>query len=251
MKIELLGTGGYYANARRQTACILFPEHGIVLDAGSALYRFSQRCSAKQIHLFLTHPHHDHISGLPFLLVPVLQKTLENVTLYANDYTHKAIKDHLFSEAVFPVPVPYKPEVLTDHGGMRLTPGVSVRWQPLPSHPGGSVAYRFEIEEAGRSYSIAYVTDTTVDGSYTDFIRGSDLLIHECYFGDENQHFAEMTGHSHTSAVGEIAKEAGVQRLIVVHIDPNSESDDVVDLPLLQSIFPQSIIGTDGFVMEL
>ena len=39
MKLVLLGTTGYHANDRRQTACMLLPEIGVMFDAGTALYR--------------------------------------------------------------------------------------------------------------------------------------------------------------------------------------------------------------------
>ena len=39
MKLVLLGTTGYHANDRRQTACFMLPELGVVFDAGTGLYR--------------------------------------------------------------------------------------------------------------------------------------------------------------------------------------------------------------------
>ena len=50
-------------------------------------------------------------------------------------------------------------------------------------HPGGSVGYRIDWPDR----SLAYVTDTVAaaDADYVEKIRGVDLLIHECNFGDD------------------------------------------------------------------
>ena len=39
MKLVLLGTTGYHPNDRRHTPCMLIPECGVMLDAGTAVYR--------------------------------------------------------------------------------------------------------------------------------------------------------------------------------------------------------------------
>jgi ribonuclease BN (tRNA processing enzyme) len=108
-------------------------------------------------------------------------------------------------------------------------------------HPGGSVGYRIDWPDK----SLAYITDTTVDGSYTEFVRGVDLLIHECYFPDERAEFARLTGHSHTTPVARLAKEAGVGRLILVHIDPEREDDDPIEIDVATKIFPRTVIAED------
>src|SRR5690606_25909738 len=94
-------------------------------------------------------------------------------------------------------------------------------------HPGGSLGYRLDWPDR----SMAYVTDTTADRDSIDFIRGVDLLIHECTFTDDLHDLAERSGHSHTTPVCELARDAGVGRLVMTHFDPCSGKDDPVDLP--------------------
>ncbi|WP_437229305.1 MBL fold metallo-hydrolase [Planctomicrobium sp. SH661] len=249
MKIELLGTGGYFANARRDTACIVLPEWGIVFDAGSALYQLPQSCTASKIDLFLTHPHLDHIVGLPFLLMPVLSKTYEAVTVHATAGTLQAVETHLFAEAIFPVPVPFACDSISSSGRMEVRPGLTVHWQTLPSHPGQSMAYR--VDDDHSKCSFAYVTDTTVDGTYTEFIRGVDLLIHECYFDDDRANLAARTGHSHASQVAQLAVDCDVERLVIVHLDPTLDVDDPIGLPGMQAIFPRTELGFDGMSLHV
>ena len=69
---------------------------------------------------------------------------------------------------------------------------------------------------------MAYVTDTTADpqAAYVKKIAGVDLLVHECYYPDAHADLAAKYGHSSLSAVAEVARAAGVGKLILTHIDP-------------------------------
>ena len=108
-------------------------------------------------------------------------------------------------------------------------------------HPGGSLGYRIDWPDR----SFAYITDTTVDGSYTDFIRGVTLLVHECNFSDEQKDWAFKTGHSHTSQVANLAKEAGVGTVYLTHFEPRDPRPDPVNLSVARSIFPETHLATD------
>ena len=68
MKLVLLGTGGYYANDRRHTACLMLPEVGVVLDAGSGMFRIRDYLATDRLDIFLTHAHLDHVIGLTYLI---------------------------------------------------------------------------------------------------------------------------------------------------------------------------------------
>jgi ribonuclease BN (tRNA processing enzyme) len=96
---------------------------------------------------------------------------------------------------------------------------------------------------------MAYITDTTAPGEYVDFIRGVDLLIHECYFPDELADWALKTGHSAATPVAELARDAKVGRLVLVHVDPQRSDDDPIGLANVRAIFPNAEIAED--LMEL
>ena len=68
MKLLLLGTGGYHPNQRRHTACLMLPEAGIVLDAGTGFFRVRQHVATPSLDILLTHAHLDHVVGLTYLL---------------------------------------------------------------------------------------------------------------------------------------------------------------------------------------
>lgn len=233
MQVVFLGTGGYHPNERRHTACVLVPELGIAFDSGTAAFRLADYLTSDRLSVFLSHAHWDHIIGLTCLLVPLARGSLKQITVYGTRRTLDAVNDLLFAEPTFPVQPPFVYVNLDDTPTVALTKGATLTHWPQLSHPGGSTGFRIDWNENGDSRSLCYVTDTSVDGSYTDAIRGTDLLIHECYFPDAMHGWAAKTGHSTLSDVLTLAESASVKQLVLVHPDPQLASDD--DLGLNQT----------------
>jgi ribonuclease Z len=243
MRVEFLGTGGFYPNERRHTTCVMLPEAGIVLDAGTGFFRVLPRIETPQLDIFLSHAHLDHVVGLPFLLTSLLMCKPTRATLHGAPATLAAVKDHIFAQAIFPLLPPYVFEPLAEKVAV---PGQGTVSHRLLEHPGGSIGFR--IDWPGRS--LAFITDTTVDGSYTDFIRGVDLLIHECYFPDDLAVVAAKTGHSNTTPVAEMARKARVGRLFLMHLDPRRTDADPIGLEQARKIFPKTELAEDLMTVE-
>ncbi len=245
MKLILLGTTGYHPNDRRHTPCMMLPEAGVVLDAGTAMFRVRDHLATATLDIFLTHAHLDHVVGLTFLLEIVYRKRVDRIVVHGREEKLQAIAEHLFSEHIFPVDPPFEMRPLADEvslaGGGRLT------HFPL-EHPGGALGFRLDWPES----SMAYVTDTTAraDAPYIEQIRGVDLLLHECYFSDADKDLAELTGHSCISPVAEVARAADVGRLVLVHINPLVTDDSTIGLDVAKAIFPATEIGVDGMELE-
>jgi ribonuclease BN (tRNA processing enzyme) len=237
----LLGSTGYHPNAHRHTACFLFPELGLVFDAGTGLFRLREHLASDDLDIFLTHAHLDHIMGLTFLLDQLHGRDMDSVTIHGRPKDLAAIQEHLLAEELFPVKLPYTYKPLSPHGTMVTGSGRLMHF-PLV-HPGGSVGYRVDWPHA----SFAYVTDTVANPSadYVKLIHGVDVLIHECYFPDTQAEWAEKTGHSWTTPVAQVAKQADVGRLILVHVDPLNESDDPIGIDVARKIFPKTEVGFD------
>lgn len=249
MRVVFLGTGGYHPNERRHTAGVMLPEIGIVFDAGTSFFRVQRLLKTETLDVFLSHAHLDHIAGLTFFLVPLLQGHVTKARVYGNQATLNAVRTHLFSQPVFPVMPTFEFVELTRP--VPIGQGGTLRFQALLSHPGGSTAFRVDWPAKGTTpaKSLAYVTDTTTDGTYTEFVRGVDVLIHECYFPDALAEWGPKTGHSHTTPVAQVAKDAGVGRLVLMHIDPQRPDDDPIGIETARAIFPRSILAED--LMEL
>jgi ribonuclease BN (tRNA processing enzyme) len=240
MKLVLLGSGGYFPTSQRQTACLLLPEVGVVLDAGSGMCRIGEYRQTDRLDIFLSHAHLDHIAGLTYLINLVPSEVARNTIVHGEAAKLAAVREHLFAELVFPVAPPFRFETLRD--SCPLPGGGQLTHFPL-KHPGGSVGFRLEWP----GHSLAYVTDTTaaVDAQYVSQIRGADLLVHEAYFAEAASDMPVITGHSWLQAVAEVAAAAGVGRLLLVHIDPQSPGDATFDLPSARRTFKNITIGTD------
>ena len=245
MRLVLLGTTGYHPNDRRQTPCLLLPEVGVMLDAGTGVYRAAEYLATPELDIFITHAHLDHVVGLSFLFSVNAVHPLRRITLHGLPEILRAIEEHLFARPLFPVRPPFDYQPLGE--SFDLTGGGRLTHFPL-EHRGGSVGYRLDWP----GHSMAYVTDTMADvnAAYVAKIRGIDLLVHECYCPDHRAAWAQKTGHSHTTPVAEVARQAGVKRLVLVHFDPLTTADDPIGLDTARAVFPNTILGEDRMELE-
>jgi len=244
MKLILLGTTGYHPSDQRQTACFMIPELGIILDAGTAMYRARDYVCTPELDVFLTHAHLDHVMGLTFLFDVLKDKSVSRVTVHAAADKLQAIDEHLFAEALFPVKPPCEFRVLS--APVPLARDGRLSYFPL-EHPGGALGFRLDWP----GHSMAYVTDTTAikDAKYREAIAGVDLLVHESYFPDSMSEMAALTGHSTTTPVAEVARAAGVSRLVLVHMDPQEEEISE-KIETARAIFPQTFVGFDRMEID-
>ena len=105
----------------------------------------------------------------------------------------------------------------------------------LLSHLGYCLGYR--VEYKGRS--ICYVTDNELflesDPSYnrafvrnlTRFVEGTDALIIDTTYSDEEYQRKVGWGHSSVGQVAELAHDAKVKTLYLFHHDPDQSDDDI------------------------
>ena len=245
MKLVFLGTAGYHPSETRHTSCLMLPDVGVVLDAGSGMFRVRERLATDTLDIFLSHAHLDHVWGVSFLFDIFYGKTMERVTIHAQAEKLKALREHLLADVLFPAQLPFEPRPLS--GPVLLRDGGRLTHFPL-EHPGGSVGFRLDWP----GHSMAYITDTTAraDAPYITHIHGVDLLVHECNFPDGSEEWAEKTGHSCLKSVLELAKAAEVKRLVLTHIDPLIIDADPLRLAPSRHLFPNTETARDLMEVE-
>lgn len=247
MNIEFLGTAGYHPSEQRHTSCAYIenaaPDCAFVLDAGTGFFRLIGRPLPAEIKIFLSHAHLDHCFGLTFYLDLIHSSpTPCELTIYGARECLDAVLG-LFDSPLFPVAYKGKSVVLKP-GGVLDVGGVRVSTHSL-THPGGSLAYRFDWPEK----SLAYVTDTIGDGRYLDFIQNVDLLVHERNFSNDMQDLAIMSGHCTTNDVIRVAKASHAKRLALTHFNPLEAGEPLEEEPL-RRVCPDIVFARDGLVLE-
>ena len=223
----------------------MIPERGIILDAGTGMFRVRDLIQTDTLDIFLSHVHLDHSVGLTFLYDILFEKKLSRVTVHVAEDKIAAICNHLHSQDLFPVEPNYEIVPLQPQSSVA---GVKIRAVDL-EHPGGSNGFILKHEGG----SLAYITDTTAreDASYIEDIAEVDVLVHECYFPDGWEEKAKLTGHSCLTPVAKVAAAAKAERLILVHINPLSEAEEPFDLATVKGIFNNVEVAKDRMIVPL
>jgi pantetheine-phosphate adenylyltransferase len=223
MRLIFLGTGGSAATPIRQTTGLYLPDHGILLDAGTNVYPLRTLHGDGPLHVLMSHFHVDHSVGLFFLSAGLFYgRSQPEVRIYgpewADDFRALAKPGSPLFPIELPFPIQQAPSQF-DLGGVKVTTRAL-------EHQGPVLAYRLEFPGGE---TLAYVTDTTAPGDYLEFIRGVDVLVHECTFGSCSREWAVKTRHTDAGELGKLAAAADVGRLYLTHIGPLADGLALLD----------------------
>ena len=107
------------------------------------------------------------------------------------------------------------------------------------------------LGEPRTGLKLLYATDSRPVARMTQLAENVDLLILEGMFGQaEKLERAKEARHMLMQEAAQIAREADAKQLWLTHFSPaNPEPEQFLEE--LQSIFPETCIGTDGLYMEL
>jgi phosphoribosyl 1,2-cyclic phosphodiesterase len=235
--------------------------HTIILDAGTGIRSLGNDMLERGIReatLLLTHSHWDHINGFPFF-GPGFDKD-STFRIMAGHLEQGSIRDVLAGQMTqpnFPVPLEAMKAKMTFEdfeagASFTLAQDVSVKTAPL-NHPNGSTAYR--IEHGGRS--LCYVTDTEhvpgkPDKNVLSLIEGSDLVVYDSTYTDEEFPSKVGWGHSTFQEAIRLCQEANVKKLAIFHHDP-AHTDDIMDRIAEEArlLWSGAIVAKEGMVLEV
>ncbi|WP_165040771.1 ribonuclease Z [Dysgonomonas sp. ZJ709] len=100
------------------------------------------------------------------------------------------------------------------------------------------------------SKSYAYCSDTAYNEKIIPIIEGVDLLYHEATFADAEAFRAKQTGHSTARQAAQIAKMAGVKKLMLGHFSARY-TDNGILLQEAKELFDNTILANEGLCEKL
>ena len=250
-------SGGKSLRYGGNTSCVTleFPTHQLfVFDAGSGIKNLSdhlvrQKRSRIEAKIFLSHPHWDHINALPFFVPLYLPgNDFEILGARHGDTTLRLIVSAQMDGVYFPITFQeFGARVyFHDLDEEELCFGRIKVKSMLLSHPGRCLGYR--VDYNGRS--VCYITDNELflesdphhNSHYvaklTKFVEGTDALITDSTYTDQEYAAKVGWGHSCISEVVKLAHGAKVKNLYLFHHDPD-QSDTAIDnkLEIAESMF--------------
>jgi len=223
------------------TSCVSVQcgDRWLIFDSGTGIRQLGAHLLAQgvqQAALLFSHFHWDHIQGFPFFAPayrPSFRLDLFAGNLYLSQSNIQMALAGQMSAPFFPVSTDVFKASIQHHdflAGVRLDfeKGVSAKTFML-NHPQGATAYRLEYQ----GQSVCYVTDVEhqpghIDDALVHFLKGTDLVIYDSTYADENfqQHLG--WGHSTWQEGIRLCQAAGAKQLAIFHHDPDND-DTVMD----------------------
>jgi len=221
----------------------------IILDAGSGIRELGNYLVKKNynrdIEIFLSHYHWDHIQGIPFFK-PLYQKK-NKIRFYGQSINGMDIGNSLKSQ-MMPIFFPIKIEELnSDINFVKILPNKSykigditvVTFQAKHSSP----TLTFKIIEKNKA--IIYMTDNELNSDsglngslfgdlkknnkdLIKFCNGCDYLIHDAMYDDQSVQEKKGWGHSSNISLAYFGIAANVKNLVLFHYNPDY-TDEKID----------------------
>lgn len=229
------------------------PSSLIILDAGTGIKALGNEIidhyTDKNLKIFITHPHWDHIQGIPFF-APMYDPRYK-IDIYGPKTNDKNIEEVLgiqMNNLFFPV---RQSELLADITFTNIKEGDTTNFLDFSmiakfvNHPVITLGYSLKFK-SGRivftgdhePYENFFHNEDTqiikikeiMTQHFLDFIYKADYLIMEAQYNEDDYHKKAGYGHCSYYKALELASRAKVRNLVITHFDPNYTDDYLMNM---------------------
>ncbi len=249
MKIIILGTGTLHPVAHQASAGLAVETQGELLgfDLGrGVLNRYAEAgldpLALKYLHL--THLHPDHCCDLVPLLfalryAPQPART-EPLHITAPEGLSNLLENlrrgWKWLDPSYPLHLREAEECEFEEGGAKISTAF------LDHGSMANLGYRVDSE----GKSVVYTGDTERGEGLLNLAKGANILISECSFTDAMAEAAHMA----PSRLGQIARAAQVDKLVITHLYPRTDPA-VVEREVRNHYDGEVVLASDGMTLEL
>ncbi len=214
--LVILGTAAAVHDALHENTYLVLKgvRESILIDCGGNPIGRLQRAGVSLDTLssiILTHNHPDHTYGLPILLMGLwLLGRTEPLIIYAPASTIVTMKTIMqaYNWADWPHFYPVEFKAIPDTLGAAVLESEEFSVSAAPgNHFVPVVGLRVTHRSTG--YTLMYTSDTEPTDSFKQLAHGVNLLLHEVA--------GASPGHSSAVMAGALAREAQVEKLILIH----------------------------------
>jgi ribonuclease BN (tRNA processing enzyme) len=223
MKVQVLGYWGAYPGPGEATTGFLVEteQAKILIDCGSGVLAqlFKVCAMADLTAVVITHHHHDHtadlgVLGYSVLLARVTNQRSQRLPVYM-PRGNAALEAELRAEPLIDLQFIEEDSKFTIHG-------VEVSFART-THGVYCLATKMKLGDK----SFVFSADSSYCRPLVEIAFGADLFLCEASMYAHQEEDARKTGHLTAKQAGELAREAGVKRLVLTHYP---HYGDILDL---------------------
>lgn len=222
-----------------------------VLDAGTGIREYGDclldHSKQKEVNIFITHSHWDHIQGLLFFKPMYLHDY--TINLYAPAEHVQKVKN-IIDVQMQPEYFPVKSDILQAKiNYFPVAAGESFKLYDIEisttqnHHSGLTLSYKLKDEDC----NFVYMTDNEIylnecgkeitdecilnkNEHLIEFAKNADYLLHDCMYDTIDYKSKVGWGHSNYISLAHFAKLGKIKNLFLFHYDPNYNDKKIEEM---------------------
>ena len=219
-------SGETYLRYGGATTCVFlrFGDQIVVLDCGTGMMELPKvlHRNDQRITVLLSHPHVDHLLGLP--MCPVAFDPEKAIDIYGADWNGLDVRQQVctfLAPPLWPVGPDRFPAKISFHDLPEQFCLGNVTVESMDGvHPGGVSVFRL----TGGGKTVVFMTDCTVTAENipvrASFARDCDLLLCDGQYSQQEWKGREHFGHSTWTAAAQLGAECSARMVRIIHHDP-------------------------------